>query len=213
MKEIIDEIKDRAKNHFKDKRGSHDFDHTMRVYKLSLHIGKIEKSDLTVLKIASLLHDIGREHQDRNNGDICHAEYGSKIAKNILKDYNIKKERFNNIIHCIKSHRFRNNFSPKTIEAKVLFDSDKLDSIGAVGIGRAFLFAGENNAKLHDKNVDIENTSSYSREDTAYREYLVKLKFIKDKMMTEEGKRMAEKRHKFMVKFFDRINKEVEGII
>ena len=74
-------------------------------------------------------------------------------------------------------------------------------------------FAGHVGAKVHDKNVDLENTKEYSIDDCAYREYLVKLKNIKDKMSTAEGKRIAEDRHNFMELFFNRINKEVDGEI
>ena len=86
-----------------------------------------------------------------------------------------------------------------------------MDAIGAIGIGRAFLFAGEMGAKFHEKDVDIEKTKEYSKEDTAYREFIVKLRKIKDRMFTKEGKRIAKERHKFMVNFFDRLNKEVDG--
>lgn len=115
------------------------------------------------------------------------------------------------MVHCIETHRFRGNNKPQTKEAKVLFDADKLDSIGAVGIGRAFQFAGEVGARLHNGGIDIKQTQSYSKEDTAYREFTVKLRKIKDRMLTEEGKRMAEERHRFMIAFFDRLNDEVEG--
>ena len=100
-----------------------------------------------------------------------------------------------------------------TLEARVLFDADKLDSIGAVGIGRAFLFAGEVGARLHDKDVDVGKTKPYTREDTAYREYLVKLRLVKDRMTTREGRRLAAGRHKFMAAFFDRIDKETDGAL
>ncbi|MFP4403824.1 MAG: HD domain-containing protein [Nanoarchaeota archaeon] len=208
-KELLEEIK----NCFLKSKGSHDFEHTKRVYNLCMHIGKIEKGNLNVLKIAALMHDIARNKEDKVKGKICHAEYGAKLAKKILKKYNFNEKIINEVIHCIKSHRFRGENKPKTLEAKILFDSDKLDSIGAVGIGRAFLFAGEVNAKLHDKNVDIKNTKSYTKEDTAYREYLVKLKKIKNKMLTKEGKRIAKSRDKFMKEFFDRLNKEVDGLV
>jgi uncharacterized protein len=135
------------------------------------------------------------------------------------KDYNPptassrqrRAPKIEKIIHCIETNRFRGNKKLKTKEAKVLFDADKLDAIGAIGIGRAFLFAGEIGAKLHDKNVDIKKTKEYTKNDTAYREYLVKLRKIKDRMFTKEGKRIAKERHKFMVNFFNRLNKEVEG--
>jgi len=96
-------------------------------------------------------------------------------------------------------------------EAKILFDVDKLDAIGAVGIGRAFLFAGEIGAKLHDKNVDIKKTKEYTKDDSAYREYLVKLRKIKNRMFTKEGKKIAREKHGFMVNFFNRLNKEIDG--
>jgi uncharacterized protein len=128
-----------------------------------------------------------------------------------LNEFKLDSEIIEKVVHCIETHRFRGTKIPISKEAKVLFDADNLDSIGAVGIGRAFLFAGEIGAKLHDRNVDIEKTESYSKDDTAYREYLVKLKKVKDRMLTKEGKRMAEERHKFMEEFFERLNNEVVG--
>ncbi len=101
---------------------------------------------------------------------------------------------------------------PKSLEAKILFDADKLDSIGAVGIGRAFLFAGEVGAKLHNGHQDLSKTVSYSREDTAYREFQVKLRKIKDRLLTPSGRKLAEGRHRFMVRFFERLDAEVKGI-
>jgi uncharacterized protein len=102
---------------------------------------------------------------------------------------------------------------PRTLEARILFDADKLDSIGAVGIGRAFLFAGEIGAMLHDGAVDVAKTRPYTREDTAYREYLVKLRRVKDRMTTREGKRIAAERHRYMAAFFGRLNKETAGTL
>ena len=115
------------------------------------------------------------------------------------------------VVHCIRTHRFRKRAVPRTLEARILFDADKLDSIGAVGVGRAFLFAGEIGARLHDKDIDVRRTKPYTREDTAYREYLVKLRRLKDRMTTREGKRLAAGRHRFMAAFFTRLNKETDG--
>ena len=95
----------------------------------------------------------------------------------------------------------------------MLFDADKLDSIGAVGIGRAFLFAGEVGARLHDPAIDIRRTRPYTRDDTAYREFLVKLRRVKGRIFTREGRRIAAERHRFMVAFFERLNKETEGAL
>jgi uncharacterized protein len=208
---ILTQIKKEARRYFTNAKGSHDWQHTERVYNLCVHIGKGVDVDLEVLKIAALFHDIGREHQDKTNGKICHAEKGASLAREIMEKYMMDSEKIEKVVHCIECHRFRGESIPQSVEAKVLYDADKLDSIGAVGIGRAFLFAGEVGAYLHNVGVDIEKTEPYTKEDTAYREFSVKLRKVRDKMLTDEGKRIAEERHAFMEEFFERLNKEVEG--
>jgi len=209
----LEGIKEEVKKFFEKSNGCHDFHHTERVYNLCMHIGKKEDANLEILELAALLHDIGREEEMKTKGKICHAEYGSKIAQKILEKRNFDKEEIDKIIHCIQCHRFRKNKVPESKEAKILFDADKLDSIGAVGLGRAFLFAGEIGARLHNENVDIEKTESYSKEDTPYREFLIKLNKIKEKLFTEEGRRIAEERHRYMEDFFKRLTGEVRGEI
>ncbi len=209
----LGQIKNQAKKFFKNAKGSHDFSHTERVYALCMRIGKKEKVDLRILKLAALLHDIGREEETKSEGKICHAKRSAVLAKRLLEKYKFDKKKIDKIIHCIETHRFRGKDKPKSKEARVLFDADNLDAIGAVGIGRAFLFAGEIGAKLHNKGIDVLKTKGYSREDTAYREFMVKLRKIKDRTLTGEGKRLARQRHKFMVNFFKRLDKEVEGVL
>ena len=152
-----------------------------------------------------------REQQDRTNGRICHAEQGASLARELLSQYSLDEETIGNIIHCIESHRYRGGTVPHTKEAQVLYDADKLDSIGAIGIGRAFLFAGEVGAYVHNSSAEIALTQPYTKEDTAYREFYVKLRYVKDTMLTDEGKRLARERHCFMEEFFSRLDKEVEG--
>ncbi|NVM21241.1 MAG: HD domain-containing protein [Desulfobacterales bacterium] len=207
----IEEIKAFAAGCFSNSRGSHDWEHTNRVSNLCMHIGRVEGADLELLEIAACLHDVGRSYEDDSKGDICHARKGAQIAHELLAEYPISDEQKANIIHCIRTHRFRGNHRPETLEAKVLFDADKLDAIGAVGIGRAFLFAGEVGAKLHNPHIEPENTKPYTAEDTGYREYKLKLSRIKDRMLTSEGRRMAEERHAFMEMFFQRFTEEYEG--
>ena len=209
--ELFKHIEREAKRFFRSARGSHDWDHTQRVLGLCLRIGKKEGGNLEILRLAALLHDIGRGAEDRSNGKICHSQAGASMAGKILKAHGVAKETMEGVIHCIQTHRFRKRAVPISKEAKILFDADKLDSIGAVGIGRAFLFAGEVGARLHNKDIDIRRTKPYTKEDTAYREYLIKLGKIKDRIFTQEGKRIARERHRFMVEFFERLNKETDG--
>jgi len=207
----IDDIKAFAMTRFSNARGSHDWDHTQRVHNLCMHIGQVEGADLDVLEIAAYLHDAGRSHEDAAEGRICHAQKGAEIAHELLAAHPVSEEQRANIVHSIRCHRFRGNHRPETLEARVLFDADKLDAIGAVGIGRAFLFAGEVGAKLHNPCIQLEDTKPYTEEDTGYREYKLKLSKIKDRMLTEEGRRLAEERHAFMEMFFQRFTQEHEG--
>lgn len=211
--DLINQIKEEAKKNFLNARGSHDWSHTERVYNLAVHIGKKEGADMEILSVAALLHDIGRDCESKSKGFVCHAEKGASMAEELLKKYNIPSGKIEAIVHCISTHRFRGNKCPSSLEGRILFDADKLDSIGAVGIGRAFLFAGETGAKLHNKDIDISKTLPYTQEDTAWREFIFKLNKIKDKMLTEEGKRIAMGRHRVMVDFFDRLNMEVDGLL
>lgn len=211
MASKLDDIKVLAKRHLTDARGSHAWDHTLRVYNLCMHIGRVEGADLEVLKIAAYLHDVARPLQDQSRGAVCHAEKGAEMARALLQHYPLSEDRKANVIHCIRSHRFRGNCHPETVEARVLFDADKLDSIGAIGIARTFQFAGEVGAKLHNPFIDPENTEAYTEEDTAYREFKLKLSKIKDHMLTAEGHRIARERHSFMEGFFKRFLQEHEG--
>jgi len=86
-----------------------------------------------------------------------------------------------------------------------------LDSIGAIGIARNFSFSGSLGSKVHVSDLDLENSKEYGEDDCGHREFLVKLVKVKDKIMTETGKEIAEERHDFMVEFHDRLIKEVAG--
>lgn len=209
--EPVERVRVAAQKLFDAARGSHDWDHTLRVVHLCDRIGPSEGADMTVLRIAAYLHDIGRSCQDRSNGHICHADRGAELAGPILAPLPLSTGQQKNILHCIRAHRFRNQHEPATVEARVLFDADKIDAIGAVGVARAFLFAGEVGACLHNPDIDVTRCPPYSRNDTGYREYRIKLRRIHERILTPTGKRLAESRHHFMTAFFDRFLLEVQG--
>jgi uncharacterized protein len=208
---MLTHIREQARVQFSRARGSHDWDHTLRVHRLCRRIGAAERADLLVTEAAAYLHDIGRAHQDRVGGQLCHAEKGAAMAREMLQGYTLSARRRENILHCIAAHRFRRGDTPRTVEAKVLFDADKLDAIGAVGVARAYLFAGELGARLHSPEVDVVHAPAYSVDDTGYREYMVKLSKIRDRILTATGRRLAEERHRFMTAFFNRFLEEYEG--
>ena len=191
--------------------GSHGPDHSERVLQTALAIGRQMGARLAILAPAALLHDIGRREESRSRGAVCHARRGAELAGPLLRELGYTEDEVAAICHCIQAHRYRGGTEPATLEARILFDADKLDSIGAVGIGRAFLFAGQIGARLHNPDTDPDHTRPYSLEDTAYREFRVKMSCVQDQMRTAVGRELAARRHAFMETFFDQLTRETGG--
>lgn len=202
---------------------AHNLDHVFRVYNLCLLIAQHEKDiDLEILIPSALLHDIARveESQDKT-GEIDHAVLGSVIAEDILRTLEYEEEKIEKIKHCIITHRFRTGNEPNTMEAKILFDSDKLDVIGASGIARTFMLAGQFGQRLtvnesldeYIKGNTVENgrLKDVSKH-TPFIEYEVKFKKIPDKLYTYKAKEIGKERLKFMDEYFNRLKSEIEGI-
>ena len=192
--------------------GSHGPDHSERVLGTAMTMGRQMGAQLILLAPAALLHDIGRKEESRSQGRICHAQRGAELAAPLLQELGYAATDIAAICHCIRAHRFRGATRPETLEARILFDADKLDSIGAIGIGRAFLFAGQIGARLHNPEQDPATTLPYSLEDTAYREFRVKMSAIRHQLLTPNGQQLAEQRHTFMETFFDQLTRETNGI-
>ena len=208
----FEEIAGLVQAHLETAPGCHDFDHTMRVLRNAEMLLKDDKNaDSRVVKLAAILHDIARPEEMASKGAICHAEQGAEKAAAILRDAGFDETIVRQVSGCVLKHRFRGSFQPETTEEKIIYDADKLDSIGATGIGRAFHFAGRENARLHNTDSEALNSAAYSREDSAYREYLVKLRHVEGRLMTEAGRRAAQERSIFMRRFFEQLNHEIYG--
>ena len=210
---FLSKLREKIKPYFEGINVCHDLDHTERVVENALMIGKNENANLEILEVAALLHDIARKEQDESRGVICHAERGGVLAREILEEMNYPEEKIKQVVHCVETHRFRKGNPPETLEARIIYDADKLDNIGAIGIARAISFSGHRGSKVHleESQMSLEDDEEYGPNDCAYREYLVKLQKVKDKMLTETCREMAKERHEFMIVFFDRINKEIKG--
>ena len=193
-----------------DAPGCHDFDHTARVLRNAEAIASaMPEADPEIVRCAALLHDIARPEELAAGGGICHAALGAEMTPEILAGLGFDAAFAARVADAVRTHRYRDNANlPETPEAAVLYDADKLDSLGAVGIGRAFHFAGRVGARLHNRAETALAGREYGREDTAYREYLVKLSCLKEAMLTAAGREMAERRSAFMDAFFDELNRE-----
>jgi uncharacterized protein len=201
-----------SQRHFVSSPPTHDWTHTQRVLELCMHMGTEEGADLEVLYAAALLHDITREEADKRG--VCHADLSAERALPILEKCKFPMEKRDAVIHCIKTHRFRGDLEPQTLEAKVLFDADKLDALGAIGVCRAYAYAGENKQRLYsslDERTQLKKVTDHSQH-SPVAEFRLKLSKIKDRMFTRSGKRLAADRHEFMLNFFNRLYEEIKGI-
>ena len=203
---------DRTRQKLGSGSGGHDFDHTLRVLANARMLAKeLPEADLQVVETAALLHDIARPEETASHGAISHAELGAKLAAEWLDELDFTPPFAAAVAAAVRSHRYRDEIVPATLEARIVYDADKLDSLGAVGLGRAFLFAGRVGARLHNTADEALNSPAYSREDTAYREYLVKLRKLPAAMLTEPGRREGQRRLRFMRRFFDRLDAEIRA--
>jgi uncharacterized protein len=190
--------------------GCHDYDHTLRVCRnAELLCEELTSANAEIVRTAALLHDIARPEEMASKGKLCHAVLGAENVSALLQG-RFEDDFIQQVVRAVRTHRFRDDQVPESLEAQIVYDADKLDSLGAVGIGRSFLFAGRENARLHNRAEEALNSPAYSREDTAYREYLVKLRFLPQKMLTVPGKRLAAERAAFMDRFFEELNRETE---
>jgi uncharacterized protein len=208
-RELTNRLRELAASYCEEEGGCHGPDHAERVHANALLIGREMQADLRILSAAALLHDIGRREESASRGLICHAVRGAELAQPILAGLGFSVGDIAAIRHCIASHRFRAGNPPESLEARILFDADKLDSLGAIGIGRAFLFAGQVGARLHNTDEALVGSKAYGIEDTAYREFRFKLGKLRERMLTPIGRRMAEARHRYMEDFFSRLNLEI----
>jgi uncharacterized protein len=211
--EIIEHTIRFVKEQLKNAEGGHDWFHIERVYKNALLIAKEEKCDIEVVKLAALLHDIA--DSKFHNGD---ESVGPKTARTFLEAQNVKEETILHVIAIIENISFKGgNFDQQfhSKELAIVQDADRLDAIGAIGIARTFNYGGFKNRTLY--NPEIAPNLSMSKEEYKKSEaptinhFYEKLLLLKDKMNTETGKKIAKKRHDFMVHFLAQFYAEWEG--
>jgi uncharacterized domain HDIG len=191
---------------------AHDSLHIYRVLHQSLFIAKAyNEVNRDVLIASCLLHDIGRAAQFQNP-KLCHAVEGGKMAYTFIKEMGWNEILCSHIQDCITTHRFRTDSHPTTIEAKILFDSDKLDATGALGIARSLIYKGQVGEPLYivDENSNIQDGNDSSAPESFFKEYHFKLIKLYNRFYTKEANAIAQRRKKHTTYFFDGLMEEVD---
>jgi len=201
---------------YQDADPVHDFDHVLRVYRVAERIARAEGADLQIVQTAVLLHDSrGSAPGASGNARAEHHIASAKFAGEVLKVKGWPEEKIKAVQHCIRAHRFRGNEdAPETLEAKILFDADKLDVLGAIGAARTVAYAALDNQPVYAEPSQQFLSTGIKEVDephSSYHEFLFKLRKVKDRLFTNTGKNFADARHEYLVEFYNQLSAEVRG--
>ena len=198
----IDEIKKRVSGLLEKDDSGHAMDHINRVYELSLKFAQNENVNLDVVKLIALLHDVD-DYKLFGKGN---AENLTN-AKMIMRNTNVLEGIQNEVLYSLKNigySKLLSGYRPTTIEGMIVSDADMCDALGVNGILRVYKYSIKNGKPFFDKNIfPIENMTAdkYTRKcaDTSVCHIFEKILKLKNLMLTESGKREAEKRHDIVV--------------
>lgn len=189
----------------------HDWWHVDRVARTASKLAHVEKADAFICELAALLHDVADEKLNESE------EAGLEIVEQWLQKAQIPAAILQHVMEIIASLSYKGGNRPpmRTLEGRVVQDADRLDAIGAMGISRVFAYSGAKGRPIH--NPDLAPRGNMTPEeyrngkDTAINHFHEKLLKLKELMNTEDGKRMAEQRHQFMLIYLKQFELEWQG--
>ncbi|MGD8555234.1 MAG: HD domain-containing protein [Anaerolineales bacterium] len=205
---------EQARAWFDERDPVHGFGHVQRVLRLAERIAEELGADLEVVRAAALLHDAAGAAPGEGGGRDQHELASADFAQEVLEAEGWPPDRIEAVKHCIRAHRFRSKEVPVSLEAKILFDADKLDVLGAFGVARTIGYALQAGEPIF-----AEPSSSFlergehepGEPHSAYHEYLFKLRRIRQQLHTEPACRLAEERHRLLTTFFEQLAAEARS--
>lgn len=188
---------------------AHDRCHIERVWKNVKVIAGGEGVEVgPVLTAATWLHDIvqlPKDHPDRARASTLSA----RKAWCILRDLGFGREDADAVAHAVSAHSFSGAIEPRTDEARILRDADRLDAIGAVGLARCFAVSGALGRKLWDVEDPFAKERPLDDRRFALDHFGAKLMRIEAEMCTGTGARLAAERSQVLRQFLDDLSREL----
>ena len=205
---------EQARNWYSNTDPVHDFSHLQRVFHMAQRLALVEGADLEIVSAAALLHDAeGTTPGSDSRRD--HHLRSAEFAAMILKQEGWEQDRIEAVQHCIRAHRYRDDREPpETIEAKVIFDADKLDVLGAIGAVRVVVYAALAGTPFYQKpslQFMESGKEAPGEQHSAYHEYLFKLRNVEKRLYTLAARELARQRGRYLEEFFNQLIAEYAG--
>lgn len=204
---IIRNVEEYVREAVKKHDSGHGWSHIERVVRLALHIHHLEcKGDRFIIEISALLHDIG-DHKFA-------AHDGPEEIRKLLGGLDVDNSIIDQVIYINQHISFSKGTvaDPKSYELQIVQDADRLDAMGAVGIARAFNFGGFKGNEIYDPREDLTHPPNFaaarSKSSSTVHHFYEKLLVLKDLMNTDTGKKLAQERHDFMVRYLEQFFRE-----
>ncbi|QSX00802.1 HD domain-containing protein [Haloterrigena alkaliphila] len=210
---MLEAVRTRARTYFEAAPPAHDWHHVQRVETLAETLldrhPETDEIDDQVVTLAVLLHDIGREKEDRGEID-DHSAWGAEEAGRILEDLGADPATIEAVRHCVRAHRYSNAVEPESLEAKLVSDADNLDALGAVGIARTFAHGAALGEAIHDPAVPPADDET-SAGATQYNHLHKKILDLPERMYTDVGRELAADRAAFVREYVAQFDAELAG--
>jgi uncharacterized protein len=191
--------------------GAHDLSHLQRVWHNVRTLQAEEGGDLEVLLASVLLHDcvsVEKNSPLRSQA----SRLAAKKAASVLLEMHWTEEKISAVRHAIEAHSFSANIAPLTLEAKIVQDADRLDSLGMLGVARTFYVAGRMGSALYDPNDPEAKARDYDDTHFCLDHFQTKLLHLADGFQTASGQRLAQLRHQRLKGFMEQFKEEI-GIV
>lgn len=174
--------------------GAHDIAHILRVFRNAMRIRAKEGGDGRILTAAVLLHD--SVSVEKNSPLRARASrMAADKASGMLSAMGWRSDDIEAVAHAIEAHSFTANIAPRTLEARILQDADRLDAIGMVGAARCFYIAGRLGSGLYDPFDPLAQSRPLDDKAYAIDHFQTKLFKLADGFQTEAGRLLARERH------------------
>jgi uncharacterized protein len=205
---------EQVRQYYSEVDAVHDFEHVLRVNQMAGRLGREEGADPEIVQAAALLHD-SRGTMPGSESRVEHHLASAAFAAEVLAGEGWPEDRIAQVQHAIRTHRYRGGSEkPSTIEAQVVFDADKLDVLGAIGVARAIAYATLDGQPFYAE--PSEQFLQTGRENpgephSAYHEYHFKLSKIKERLFTKTAVAIAQERTEYLAGYFARLGRELAG--